>query len=106
MAQQIASNDHTVNVVSTAPSEKGQSVKLYLRERIKGTPDPNKLVLFIHGAGTPPKSASTFLTPITAGWPIWPMPDTTSSRWIWKAMAVPPAPGDERQMQPQRHAAR
>ena len=49
----IASNDHYVNVVSTAPSEKGQTVKLYLRERVKGTPDPNKLVLFIHGAGTP-----------------------------------------------------
>ena len=50
---QIASKDHYVNVVSTAPSEKGETVKLYLRERVKGTPDPNKLVLFVHGAGTP-----------------------------------------------------
>ena len=54
MAQnQIASNDHHVNVVSTAPSEKGQTVQLYLRERVKGTPDAGKLVLFVHGAGTP-----------------------------------------------------
>jgi pimeloyl-ACP methyl ester carboxylesterase len=51
--EKIASNDHYATVVSTAPSEKGQSVKLYLRERVKGTPDPGKLVLFIHGAGTP-----------------------------------------------------
>lgn len=54
MAQdRIASNDHYINVISTAPSENGQTVKLYLRERVKGTPDPNKLVLFVHGAGTP-----------------------------------------------------
>jgi pimeloyl-ACP methyl ester carboxylesterase len=54
MAQnQIGSNDHYVNVVSTAPSENGKTVRLYLRERIKGTPDPGKLVLFVHGAGTP-----------------------------------------------------
>ncbi len=49
----IASSDHHVNVVSTAPSEAGQTVRLYLRERVKGTPDPSKLVLFVHGAGTP-----------------------------------------------------
>jgi pimeloyl-ACP methyl ester carboxylesterase len=54
MAQSgIESHDHYANVISTAPSQKGQTVKLYLRERVKGTPDPNKLVLFIHGAGTP-----------------------------------------------------
>jgi pimeloyl-ACP methyl ester carboxylesterase len=49
----IASNDHYVNVVSTAPSETGQTVRLYSRERVKGTPDAGKLVLFVHGAGTP-----------------------------------------------------
>ncbi len=49
----IASNDHYTNVVSSAPSEAGQTVRLYLRERVKGAPDPGKLVLFIHGAGTP-----------------------------------------------------
>src|SRR3954470_14395706 len=49
----IASHDHYTNVVSSAPSEAGQTVRLYLRERVKGTPDPNKVVLFVHGAGTP-----------------------------------------------------
>jgi len=49
----IESHDHYVNVVSTAPSQKGQTVQIYLRERVKGTPDPNKVVLFVHGAGTP-----------------------------------------------------
>ena len=49
----IESHDHYANVVSTAPSEAGQTVRLYLRERVKGTPDPSKIVLFIHGAGTP-----------------------------------------------------
>lgn len=54
MAQNpIASTDHHVSVVSTAPSQKGETVQLYLRERVRGTPDPNKLVLFVHGAGTP-----------------------------------------------------
>jgi len=49
----IKSIDHYTSVVSTAPSEDGQTVRLYLRERLKGTPDPNKIVLFVHGAGTP-----------------------------------------------------
>jgi pimeloyl-ACP methyl ester carboxylesterase len=49
----ITSVDHSTNVVSTAPSQAGQTVKLYLRERLKGTADPNKVVLFVHGAGTP-----------------------------------------------------
>jgi len=49
----IASHDHYTNVVSTAPSQNGQTVRLYLRERVKGTPDPSKIVLFVHGAGTP-----------------------------------------------------
>src|SRR5262249_40049963 len=49
----IESHDHYTNVVSTAPAQNGQSVRLYLRERVRGTPAPNKLVLFIHGAGTP-----------------------------------------------------
>jgi hypothetical protein len=45
----IASNDHYVNVVSTAPSETGQTVRLYSRERVKGTPDAGKLKLFRWG---------------------------------------------------------
>ena len=34
----IASNDHYTNVVSSAPSEAGQTVRLYLRERVKAFP--------------------------------------------------------------------
>ena len=49
----IKSTDHYTNTVSTAPSQAGQTVRLYLRERVKGTPDPDKLVLFVHGTGTP-----------------------------------------------------
>jgi pimeloyl-ACP methyl ester carboxylesterase len=49
----ISSTDHYTNVVSTAPSQNGQTVRLYLRERVKGTPDPDKVVLFVHGSGTP-----------------------------------------------------
>jgi pimeloyl-ACP methyl ester carboxylesterase len=49
----IASHDHSVPVVSTAPSQAGKTVRLYLRERLRGTPDPGKLVLFVHGSGTP-----------------------------------------------------
>ena len=49
----IASNDYYFNAASTAPSETGQSVRLYLRERVKGASDSDKLVLFVHGAGTP-----------------------------------------------------
>ena len=53
----IESHDHHVNVVSTAPSQTGHTVRLYLRERARGRPDPDKLVLFVHGAGTPVEAA-------------------------------------------------
>jgi len=51
----IASVDHGTDVVSVAPAARGQTMRLYLRERIRegATPDPNKIVLFVHGAGTP-----------------------------------------------------
>jgi pimeloyl-ACP methyl ester carboxylesterase len=52
-AQTIASRDHHITVTSTAPSQAGKAVQLYLRERVRGAPDPDKLVLFVHGAGTP-----------------------------------------------------
>jgi pimeloyl-ACP methyl ester carboxylesterase len=49
----IASRDHHVTVTSTAPSQAGKTVRLYLRERLRGAPDPAKVVLFVHGSGTP-----------------------------------------------------
>ncbi len=51
----ILSVDHHTSVVSAAPAALGRTMQLYLRERIRAgaKPDPAKLVLFVHGAGTP-----------------------------------------------------
>jgi pimeloyl-ACP methyl ester carboxylesterase len=57
LAQETASRDHTVTVTSTVPAIAGQPSTLYVRER--ALPDVlrngagDKVVLFIHGAGTP-----------------------------------------------------
>jgi pimeloyl-ACP methyl ester carboxylesterase len=56
-AQEPASRDHTVTVTSTVPVIAGQQSTLYVRERAlpevmrEGAGD--KVVLFVHGAGTP-----------------------------------------------------
>jgi pimeloyl-ACP methyl ester carboxylesterase len=56
-AAQTTSRDHTVTVTSTAPVIAGQKSTLYVRERAlpavmrRGAGD--KVVLFVHGAGTP-----------------------------------------------------
>ena len=56
-APKILSRDHYVEVRSTVPAIAGQTVKLYLRERVSAAmPDRitgDKVVLFVHGAGTP-----------------------------------------------------
>ncbi|MSU49813.1 MAG: alpha/beta fold hydrolase [Opitutus sp.] len=56
-APKILSRDHTVEVRSTVPAIAGQTVKLYLRERVSAAmPERiagDKVVLFVHGAGTP-----------------------------------------------------
>ncbi len=55
--------DHYVHVVSTAPSMEGEMARIYVRERtLPGTPLRSadlagKVVLFIHGAGTPAEVA-------------------------------------------------
>ena len=51
----ILSVDHHTDVVSVAPAAKGQTMRLYMRERIRegARPDPDRIVLFVHGAGTP-----------------------------------------------------
>ncbi len=52
-----SSRDHTVTVISTVPAIAGQKSTLYVRERAlpgvlkRGAGD--KVVLFVHGAGTP-----------------------------------------------------
>lgn len=57
-AQEVLRSDHYVPVVSTVPAMQGQIAQLYVRERATaevsaaGNLD-GKVVLFIHGAGTP-----------------------------------------------------
>ena len=56
-AQQTSVRDHYVTVISNVPVIAGQKVKIYVRER--ATPKVlahgagDKVVLFVHGAGTP-----------------------------------------------------
>jgi pimeloyl-ACP methyl ester carboxylesterase len=56
-AEEIPTRDHTVTVTSTVPAIAGHSSRLYVRERAlpkvlrRGAGD--KVVLFVHGAGTP-----------------------------------------------------
>lgn len=55
-AQDLVRTDHYVPVVSTVPTMAGQTGLLYARQVTKGTPSGDmegKVVLFIHGAGTP-----------------------------------------------------
>jgi pimeloyl-ACP methyl ester carboxylesterase len=60
---QLLSIDHYVPVRSTVPAISGQAAQIYVRERTKagtalrGAPLADKVVLFIHGAGTPAEVA-------------------------------------------------
>lgn len=62
-AQEVLRLDHYVEVVSKAPSMEGEMARIYVRERtLPGTPLRSadlegKVVLFIHGAGTPAEVA-------------------------------------------------
>lgn len=55
--------DHYVRVKSTVPAIAGQPAQLYVRERVvagaalRGAISPEKVVLFVHGAGTPAEVA-------------------------------------------------
>lgn len=55
--------DHYVRVTSTVPAIAGQSAQLYVRERVlagsalRGAIPPERVVLFVHGAGTPAEVA-------------------------------------------------
>lgn len=55
-AQDLVRTDHYVPVVSTVPTMAGQTGLLYVRQVTQGAADADmegKVVLFIHGAGTP-----------------------------------------------------
>jgi len=55
--------DHYVRVRSTVPSMAGQASQICVRERVlpsavlRGSPAPDRVVLFVHGAGTPAEVA-------------------------------------------------
>ncbi len=66
--QRLLTVDHYVRVTSVVPSMAGQSAQIYVRERVsagvalRGLAAPDRVVLFVHGAGTPAEVA--FDTPI------------------------------------------
>jgi pimeloyl-ACP methyl ester carboxylesterase len=58
--RKILSIDHFVTVKSTVPAIAGQAAQIYVRERVaEGTAKPaaDRVVLFVHGAGTPAEVA-------------------------------------------------
>ncbi|HEX7238587.1 MAG TPA: alpha/beta fold hydrolase [Gammaproteobacteria bacterium] len=62
-SQHILTVDHYVPLRSTVPSIEGQTTQIYGRERVKpatiqrGAPRDDRVVLFVHGAGTPAEVA-------------------------------------------------
>ena len=61
--QRLLTIDHYVRVASKVPSMGGQLAQIYVRERVsagvalRGAPAADKVVLFVHGAGTPAEVA-------------------------------------------------
>jgi pimeloyl-ACP methyl ester carboxylesterase len=61
--QRLLSIDHYVGVQSTVPAIAGQPAQIYLRERVlagaalRGATTSDRVVLFVHGAGTPAEVA-------------------------------------------------
>ena len=61
--QRLLSIDHYVRVTSNVPAIAGQLAQIYVRERVsagvalRGAPAADKVVLFVHGAGTPAEVA-------------------------------------------------
>src|SRR5690242_7415109 len=55
----ILSVDHTVTVKSQVPAIAGQDARIYVRERLQEglKPAADRVVLFVHGAGTPAEVA-------------------------------------------------
>jgi pimeloyl-ACP methyl ester carboxylesterase len=57
----IVSVDHKVTLKSIVPAINGQDATIYVRERVAEgmkNPGPDKVVLFVHGAGTPAEVSS------------------------------------------------
>ena len=62
-ADRLLTIDHYVRVKSTVPAIAGQAAQIYVRERVlagaalRGAIAPDRVVLFVHGAGTPAEVA-------------------------------------------------
>ncbi|MSO61801.1 MAG: alpha/beta fold hydrolase [Acidobacteria bacterium] len=59
-ADALKSVDHYVRVTSTVPAIAGQVANIYVRERVRAgaaSPAADRVVLFVHGAGTPAEVA-------------------------------------------------
>jgi pimeloyl-ACP methyl ester carboxylesterase len=59
-ADGLTTVDHYVRVTSTVPSIAGQIANIYVRERVRAraaSPAEGRVVLFVHGAGTPAEVA-------------------------------------------------
>jgi pimeloyl-ACP methyl ester carboxylesterase len=62
-SERILTIDHYVRVRSTVPAIAGRSTAIYVRERVRagtalrGVPAPDRVALFVHGAGTPAEVA-------------------------------------------------
>jgi hypothetical protein len=84
---QLLTVDHYVSVRSTAPSMYGQIAQIYVRERLRAdtaleaASRADRIVLFVHGGGTPQRWRSTSLIGTTVGWHTSPMQASTYSRW-------------------------
>ena len=61
--QRLLTLDHYVRHTSNVPALAGQLAQIYVRERVsagvalRGAPAPDRVVLFVHGAGTPAEVA-------------------------------------------------
>lgn len=58
-ARKILSVDHTVEVTSIVPAMEGKTAQIYVRERVAEglKPAADRVVLFVHGGGTPAEVA-------------------------------------------------
>jgi pimeloyl-ACP methyl ester carboxylesterase len=62
-SERLLTIDHYIRVKSTVPALAGQDVPIYVRERVqagtalRSAPGPDRVAIFVHGAGTPAEVA-------------------------------------------------
>ena len=112
-SRKILSVDHKVTVKSIVPAIAGQQAQIYVRERVQEgmkNPAADRVVLFVHGAGTPAEVA--FDVPIgdyswmaflaKAGFDVFSMDTTGYGRSTRPAPMNDPCNLSEEQQQPVR----